>query len=401
MPRAKKFLFVACFFAFIFSVMNVGGVRAQSILEGKITGTVSDDKGETLPGATVELTGPALMGKRSAVTSAKGTYIFINLPIGKYKVTASLSGFKTVVQDNIDVWAGSSITVNLVLPMGTIEETVTVTATSPVVDVKTSTIDTKINLEMLDKLPTSRDSWYDLSLSTPGMFDTGKNVMGSPTAYGESGQGNIFLVNGVDTTNPSGAGYGSMINVNYNTIQEVRIISLGAKAEYGNFSGAAIDVVTKSGSNTLHGSLSFYSQLGIPKTGVPPADKLGRDWLFIAPGTSFDFYPKSDLEGDLTLGGRVISDKLWFFVAGNVLSSREKLLDWGPLAKWDGRYGDLKVTANPFKNNRAWVAYHFEDNKGGGTTDGTLNPWPMIIKPRANPFPLSGNGFPAQPRSFR
>jgi len=373
MHRARKFLFAACFFAFIFSVVNVGGVRAQSILEGKITGTITDDKGETLPGATVELTGPALMGKRSAVTSAKGTYIFISVPIGKYKVTASMSGFKTVVQEDIEVTAESSAMVNLALPMGTIEETVTVTGMAPVVDVKTSTIDAKINLEMLDKLPTSRDSWYDLSLSTPGMFDTAKNVMGSPTAYGESGQGNIFLVNGVDTTNPSGAGYGSMINVNYNTIQEVRIISLGAKAEYGNFSGAAIDVITKSGSNKLHGSLSFYSQLGVPKTGVPPEDELGREWLFLAPGTNFDFYPKKNLEGDLTLGGRILSDKLWFFAAGNILSSQDKLLDWEPFATSNGRYADLKITANPLKNHRVWAAYHYENNRSGGTTDGTLN----------------------------
>ena len=373
MHRARKLLFVACFFAFIFSVVNVDVVRAQSILEGKITGTVSDDQGEPLPGATVELTGPALMGKRSVVTSAKGLYIFLSVPIGNYKVTASMPNFKTVVEDNIDVTAGITVTVNLALPMGAIEETVTVTGMAPVVDVKTSTIDAKINLEMLDKLPTSRDSWYDLSLSTPGMFDTGKNVMGSPTSYGESGQGNIFLVNGVDTTDPSGAGYGSMINVNYNTVQEVRIISLGAKAEYGNFSGAAIDVITKSGSNKLQGSLSYYSQLGRPKTGLPPADKLGRDWLYLAPGTNFNFYPKKNIEGDLTLGGRIISDKLWFFAAGNYLSSQDKLLDWEPLAEWVGRYADLKITANPFRNHRVWAAYHYEKNRSGGTTDGTLN----------------------------
>jgi outer membrane receptor protein involved in Fe transport len=313
------------------------------------------------------------MGKRSAVTSAKGTYVFMSVPIGHYKVTASMPNFKTVVEDNIEVTAGSSVTVNLALPMGAIEETVTVTGMAPVVDVKTSSIDAKINLEMLDKLPTSRDSFYDLSLSTPGMFDTGKQVMGSPTAYGESGQGNIFLVNGVDTTNPSGAGWGSMINVNYNTVQEVRIISLGSKAEYGNFSGAAIDVITKSGSNKLQGSLSFYSQLARPKTGLPPADKLGRDWLYLAPGTNFNFYTKKDIEGDLTLGGRIITDKLWFFAAGNYLSSQEKLLDWEPFAEWVGRYADLKITANPFKNHRAWAAYHYENNRSGGTTDGTLN----------------------------
>ena len=353
--------------------MTVAVVRAQSILEGKIMGTVTDDKGEALPGVAVEISGPSLMGKKATITSAKGAFVFLAVPAGGYTLTASLPGFKTVVEKNIILPAGETVNISLNLPTGTIEEMVTVTGASPVVDIKTSTIDSKISLEMLDKLPTSRDSWYDLTLSTPGMFDTGKEAMGSPTAYGESGQGNIFLVNGVDTTNPSGAGFGSMINVNYNTIQEVRVISLGSKAEYGNFSGAAIDVITKSGSNELRGSLGYYSQMGVPKTGVPSASELGRDWLFLAPGTNFDFYPKRNWELDLTVGGPVLSDKLWFFAAGNLLASKEKLLNWTPLADWTGRYADIKISANPLKNHRAWVAYHLEKNASGGTTDGTLN----------------------------
>ena len=370
---SRKILSASLVLMFCLVAVHAGAAWGQSILDGKITGTITDDKGEVLPGAAVEITGPSLMGKRAVVTSAKGTFVFLAVPAGRYTLVASMPSFKTVKRENIDLTAGESISINLDLPMGTIEETVTVTGAAPVVDVKTSTTDAKINLEMLNKLPTSRDTWYDLSLSTPGMFDTGKQVMGSPTAYGESGQGNIFLVNGVDTTNPSGAGFGSMINVNYNTIQEVRIISLGSKAEYGNFSGAAIDVITKSGSNKVRGSLSYYSQLGIPKTGVPEASELGRDWLSIAPGTNFDFYPKKSWELDLTVGGPIISDKLWFFAAGNLLGSKEKLLNWTPLADWTGRYGDIKISANPLKNHRAWVAYHFERNASGGTTDGTLN----------------------------
>ncbi len=365
---AGTLVFIACL-AFV----NVAVVRAQSILEGKITGMITDDKGEALPGVAVEITSPSLMGKKAVVTTAKGTFAFLAVPAGRYSLTATMPSFKTVKQDNIDLTAGETVTVNLVLPLGTIEETVTVIGAAPVVDVKTSTTDAKISQEMLDKLPTSRDSWYDLSLTTPGMFDTGAAMQSSPTAYGESGQGNIFLVNGVDTTDPSGAGFGSMINVNYNTIQEVRVISLGSKAEYGNFSGAAIDVITKSGSNTLRGSLSYYSQLGIPKTGVPSADELGRSWLTIAPGTNFDFYPKRDWELDLTVGGPIVSDKVWFFAAGNLLGSKEKVLNWTPLSHWTGRYGDIKISANPLKNHRAWVAYHYEKNAGGGTTDGTLN----------------------------
>jgi hypothetical protein len=260
----------------------------------------------------VEISGPALLaGTRSTVSSENGSFFFLDIPIGKYKVTASMEGFKTAVFKDIAVSAGSVASVDLILEPGMITEAMEVIATMRVVDVKTSTIDSKINKEMLAKMPTSRDAFYDLALSTPGMFDVGKNVMGSPTAYGASTSENIFLVNGVDTTNPRGAGFGSMINVNYNTIEEVRLIALGSKAEYGNFSGVAIDVVTKSGSNELQGSLGFYSQLGTPTPSTPQEDSLGRDWLHLTEGANYAAYPKKDMELSLTLGGPFISKKLW------------------------------------------------------------------------------------------
>jgi hypothetical protein len=373
MPKAKRFAFAIGFLVLCLAVVNVSVARAQSILEGKITGTITDDKGEPLPGATVEATSPALIGKRSVVTSAKGTYAFLSLQIGSYKLTASMPGFKTVVQEDIGVRAGSSAEINLVLPMGMIEETVLVTGAAPVVDVKTSTIDSKIDQAMLAKLPTSRDSFYDLSLSTPGMFDVGKNVMGSPTAYGGSTMENIFLVNGLDTTDPSGSGYGSMIKVNYDNVQEVRLIALGSKAEYGNFSGVAIDVITKSGSDKLKGSLSAYSQLGTPTGQEPKSGELGRDWLYLQAGDDYRAYPKSNLELDATLGGPFFSDKVWFFAALNFLDSRDKQLNYSPIAEWRGRYVDFKLTSTPFKNQHAWASYHYENNNGGGTTDGSLD----------------------------
>jgi hypothetical protein len=374
MNKVIKILFITYFFVFLFAVVNVSVIQAQSILNGKITGTITDDEGELLPGATVEITSPALMEKRSAVTSAKGTYVFFNLPIGNYKLTASLPSFKTVVQEDIAVTAGSSVTVNLALPLGAIEETVTVIGAAPVVDVKTSTIESRIDREMLDKLPTSRDSFYDLSLSTPGMFDVGKNIEGgSPTAYGGSTMENIFLVNGVDTTNPSGSGFGSMINVNYDNVQEVRLISLGSKAEYGNFSGVAIDVITKSGSDQLQGSVAVYNQLGTSKGEVPKAGELGRDWLYLETGDDYSSYPKRDLELALTLGGPFFSNKVWFFSAFNLLSKKDKQLNYEPLAEFAGRYFDIKLTSTPFQNQHAWVSYHYENNTGGGTTWGTLD----------------------------
>src|SRR4030043_1320235 len=158
MHKARKIALLFSFLGIFLVVVSVNVARAQSILEGKITGTITDDKGEPLPGATVEATSPAMIGKRSVVTSARGTYVFLSLPIGNYKLTASMPGFKTVVQEDIEVKAGSSSGINLVLPMGTIEETVLVTGAAPVVDAKTSTIDSKIDQAMLAKLPTSPDS---------------------------------------------------------------------------------------------------------------------------------------------------------------------------------------------------------------------------------------------------
>jgi len=360
-------------FLFLCTIFFISMAHAQSVSTGKVVGKVFLNSGELLPGVQVEISGSALLqGKRTTVSSENGSFYFLDVPIGKYRLTASMEGFKTASYRDIAVSPGGVITLNVILEPGIISETIEVRGAVPTVDVKTSTVDSKISREMLAKMPTSRDSFYDLSLSTPGMFDVGKNAMGSPTAYGGSTNENIFLVNGVDTTNPSGSAYGSMINVNYNTIEEVRVISLGSKAEYGNFSGVAIDVITKSGSNTLQGSLSLYTQLGKPTTGVVPKN-LGRDWLFLESGANYDAYPKSDLELDLTLGGPFISKKLWFFAAGNILSNQNKELNWEPITKYTNRYGDLKITGTPLKNHHAWIAYHYENNKGSGGTDGTIN----------------------------
>ncbi|RPJ01905.1 MAG: carboxypeptidase regulatory-like domain-containing protein, partial [Candidatus Aminicenantes bacterium] len=228
--------YLALTFILVLGLAFLGGVAAtaQSVLEGKVTGTVADDKGELLPGVNVELTGPAIMGKRATVTSARGTFVFLNVPPGRFTLMASLPGFKTSVQENIVLGAGSTIDIKVALEAGAIEEQITVLAASPIVDVKTSTVDSRLDNDMLTKLPTTRDAFYDLALTTPGMFDVGSSNswLPSPTAYGGSSMENVFLVNGVNTTNPRGAAFGSLVKVNYNAVEEVRVVALGSRAEY-------------------------------------------------------------------------------------------------------------------------------------------------------------------------
>jgi len=378
MLRTKRFLFMSWL---LMALVGVTMVQAQSISGGKLTGTIVDDNGEPLPGVSVEVSSASLIsGKRTVLTTAKGTYVFLDLPVGKYKITASIPNFKTVVQENISISIGQSLNVDLTMPLGAIEETVTVTAAGPIVDAKSSSVDSKLDRQMLDKLPTSRDAFYDLSLTTPGMFDVGSSGswLPSPTAYGGSSMENVFLVNGVNTTNPRGAAFGSLVNVNYNAVEEVRVIALGSKAEYGSFSGAAIDVLTKSGSNAFHGNAAVYTQLRgkFFKSNQPPDGSIeGSDWLFVRPGDVLFGTSKKDWEGNFTLGGPIIKDKVWFFGAFDYQRSDSLGVNWSLLNQSWSRYADLKISAEPFRNNRAWVSYHYENNKGTGWSWGSEPEW--------------------------
>jgi len=306
----------------------------------------------------------------------------MNVPPGRYALTASLPGFKTSKQENIVITAGSSIVVDVRMEIGKLEETVTVTAAGPVVDAKTSTVATNLNSELLAKLPTSRDAFYDLALSTPGMVAQGKDGswLPSPNAYGGSSNENIFLINGVNTTNPRSSAYGSLVNVNYNAVEEVRVIALGSKAEYGSYSGVAIDVLTKSGSNEFHGNFMVN---GAPKKWIadnqPEPENPGEavdmgpfgpfgEKLFIGPGD--DILNKNTMEYELnfTVGGPIKKDKVWFYGGLDYIRSESKTPFWPVPNRYWGRFGDIKLTTEPWTNHRAWISYHYERNKGDGWT---------------------------------
>ncbi len=361
--------------------VSVESARAQAIYEGKLIGTVASPDGALVPGATVEVSSPGLQGRRTATTSGKGTYVLLNLPPGKYTVTASMPGFKTIVRENIAVSADSVVSVDVVLPVGPVAETVTVTAEGPVVDTKTSTIDSRIDSDLLKSLPTTRDAFLDLALTTPGMAPgsgapSTSTEFQSPTAYSSATNENVFLINGVDSTNPRAGSFGSLVSVNYDAVEEVRIVALGSKAEYGSFSGAAIDVLTKSGSNTYHASVAGYSKIGSVANNQPaPGEDLGQDFLYVSPGDVLASEVKQDWETSFTVGGPIMKDKLWFF--GSFDYNRGISLP--PLSdvnseSW-GRFGDLKLTAAPFANHRAFVSYHYENNKYTGGSWGSLPGW--------------------------
>lgn len=377
-------LFVGLLVAITIPFWDSEVVHGQSIQYGKLTGTITNDDGDPIPGVQVEITSDALIsGKRTTNTSENGVYVFLNLPIGVYTVAASAPSFATMVRDNVEVSADTVVTIDLTMQMGAIEESITVTEAFPVVDRKNSAINTSFDEELIQRLPTAREPFYDLTLTAPGMFETGRDSswLRSPTAYGSGTNENAFLVNGVNATSPRGGGFGSLVNVNYDTIEEVRLVALGPKAEYGSSTGVAVDVLTKSGSNRFHGQASVYSQLGKPADNSPDfGDDLGEDWLVLDPDTRLIGRTERDREFSFTLGGPIVKDRAWFFGGVNFLGEDTREPLWPVLVQANNKYYDFKVSAEPMKNHQAWFSYHLERNDNEGATWGNTVPWDSSLQ---------------------
>lgn len=368
--RSRLFLTVLL----VFSTVPLWG---QAIHDATLTGTISLQAGEKLPGVTVTVTSPELVSReRQVMSDGEGKFIFLGLPPGKYVFSATLQGFKTYKATGITLRAGDNKNLSVVLQPGAYEESIVVTGAAPLIDTKSATISTTFTDEMLQKLPTARNPFYDLAVTTPGIASVGSNEswLSSPSAYGSAANENIFLVNGVNTTNPRGAPWGSLVNVNYNTVEEVKVLALGSKAEYGSFSGAAIDVMTKSGSNEIKGDVAWFSQLGNAANNATlnfgGSTQFGEKKLYADPNDILTSKPKSNWEGSATVGGPILKDRLWFYGGYGRYGVETDTPLWQPLDTYKASIFDAKLTGDFTASQRAWVAYHYEDTANGNQTWG-------------------------------
>src|SRR5262245_31294306 len=159
---------------------------SQAQTTGSINGTVADNTGGLLPGVTVTASSPALMGVQTTVTNETGAYRFPAVPPGTYSLTYELAGFSTVRREGIVVNLGFAATVNVPLQVASLEETVTVTGASPVVDVTNTTTNFNVTQDMLQTLPNARDIWSVMGQS-PGVrvsrMDVGGSRAGTQTGF--------------------------------------------------------------------------------------------------------------------------------------------------------------------------------------------------------------------------
>jgi len=236
-------------FALLLAVLIAATAWADGSLFGTLTGKAVDESGGALPGVTIELRSNEKGFQRTAVTDATGAFNFALLPPGTYTVKANLMGFDPTEAAGNQIQAEKTTVVTMTMKVQRAQEEVSVTGDVPLVDKTNTTATTDVRAELTDKLPIAR-AYQTVIDFAPGQNDIDGD--GNSNARGAPDSANVFLFDGVDTTDPTTGGFGA--NNNFDTIQEVVVSNSGISAEYGRVQGAVINVITKSGTNAFHGS---------------------------------------------------------------------------------------------------------------------------------------------------
>ncbi|MEP7118186.1 MAG: carboxypeptidase-like regulatory domain-containing protein, partial [Acidobacteriota bacterium] len=288
-----------------------------SATTGSINGKVTDNTGGVMPGVTVTATSTNMQGVRTDVTNAAGEYRFPAVPPGDYKLVFELAGFGTVNRENVRVGLGFTATVNMELGVASLQETVTVSGASPVVDVSTTTTAASFGQERLSALPNARDFWSVLA-AAPAIvmtrIDVGGSAAGTQTGYAvydtKEDQHRPMVEGIVNTEGTNGSGF----YYDYGSIDEVAIETKGHTAEMP-WPGVWSNFVAKSGGNTYHAKLyGDYQNKSIQRKNIDdsltvlcPGGRCGN----LQPSDLNRLTKYHDLNGDI--GGYVIKDKIWWY----------------------------------------------------------------------------------------
>jgi len=327
MEENVKKILLCMIFTLCLSLIFTLTVSAQE-LTGSVKGKVVDNEGNALPKVKITASSPVLMGIQTFMTTATGDFRFPALPPGIYTLVAEMAGFKTVERGNIIIRVGMVISIDITLEMTTIQEEVTVTAASPVVDMQMTKISVIMDRELLKNIPIARDL-YDIVNSAPGAVSEGMTYRRTSSIHGATVRSNTYAFDGVNMNDP--VVMYPLTNINFDVMDEVEMITGAQPASVGYTDGAYINVVTRSGGNRLSGGLVlYYTAEGLNQ-------RLWTDEQYTAMNVAKSAIDKSNIDGSLTLGGPILTDRLWFFTNGRYIK-REQITNFiGPYTDFLGR----------------------------------------------------------------
>ena len=321
----SKFFKLTITFAVCLFLMN----SLFAVETGEIRGKVTDDGGMPLPGVTVTASSPNLQGTRSVITGENGNFRLSLLPIGTYSVTYELEGFTSRTEKGYFVRLGMTLSIQVAMTLATVEEEITVIAESPLIDKTKTDTSYRMSAEDLARVPILGRTIQEIVAYTPGVTGVRADTLDGtdvalagggkmPSFRGEGGEGNNWLVDGLASsgarTNDPG------VEINFDSWEEVQIISDGFTPDLESAVGGVINIVTKSGGNVFHGEAA-----ALIRDYHLRAERRDQLSIVTVPDTSIHQYYAN-------IGGPIIKDKLWFFLSDNFFRSaddtEEETIEW-------------------------------------------------------------------------
>lgn len=347
---------------FTFTVLFWAGVTSAQVASG-LSGVARDSSGAVLPGVTVSASSPSIIeGTRTTVTDRNGQYQITDLRPGEYVVAFTLTGFKTVRRERIVLTAAFTATVNTDMQVGQVEESVTVTGESPLVDVRNSVSQSVMNREKLDTIPTGKDP-FSVGQLIPGVTTStpdvgGTQIMQQPTlqVHGSSNNDDVFMIDGVQIQHMGFGGNQTGFYFNDGLMEEIsyQTSSLPAEAPVG---GVQINMIARDGGNTYRGTLFATG-------GNTHFQSDNLDAALMASGFTARNKVKSIYDVNGTFGGPIRRDRLWFFATYRRWSSNNFLGNtFDPLGNQvadDQRIqdGTMRLTWQATERNK--LAFHYD-----------------------------------------
>jgi hypothetical protein len=274
---------------------------------GRISGVVSDETGAVLPGVQVDLVKPNTGYSRTVYSDAQGNYFAALLPLGEYRLTFKLEGFATTTREGVYLGIGQSIRIDAQMQLASVTEAVTVTAEAPLIQVDTSNIANTISEKEIDSLPIDGRDFVDFALLT-GQANISPGREGISVGGARSTSGTAIAVDGADNANTFFGGQlgGTRppFTISQESVREFQVITGGFNAEFGRSAGGLINVVTKSGTNELHGGAHYFIR----------NDSLAADEKRSAiGGTDLPIGDFHQYQYGGSIGGPIVRDKMHYF----------------------------------------------------------------------------------------
>jgi hypothetical protein len=339
--------------ALLLLVLLAVPASAQSLV-GSVSGKVTDEQGAALPGVTVTLVGKT--GAKTTTSEGDGAYRFLAVDPGTYSVQADMNGFAPRKQDNVVINVGRTATVDFGMKVGGRTETVEVLGEAPVVDTASSATNNQLSQDLLFNMPIRQGN------AATNLLNFAPGINGSAAYGGDAGSGNGLLIDGVDTRDPESGTAWTFYN--YNIVEEVQIVGIGAPAEYGAFTGAIVNTITKSGGNRWAGLFdAIYTRSSLAGNNITSDIKTKN------PSLGDPAKTKNQTDITTQISGPIIPDKLFMFASAQRYHKRED--PTGPRTVRDevSPRLNLKLTYQPsatntFKGHLQYDAYNIIGRNG-------------------------------------